>query len=135
MKGTSEKWRRFLRYVQKKRCVEMMLCLFLLVSIAAHYCIDVLHILPHVYRQLPFRYLIHVLPLTFVVFNVLANFLAVVFIDSSVIGRLLTVSEYSLKGMLMVLVIFQLKFLSLRFCMVSILFLNGHLAGTIRFLN
>lgn len=98
MEAASEKWRSFLRNVRKKSCVEMILCLFLLVSITAYYCVDIFHILPHVYRLPSLRYLTHVLPLSFVVFNVLANFLAVVFVDSSVVGRLLTVSEYTTKG-------------------------------------
>jgi len=91
---------KFLKTVRKKSFTELILCLFLLVLIPAYYLVDVFHILPCMYR-LPsgtIWYVTHVLPLTFMVFNLLTNFVAVMYADSSVIGRLLTVTEYTPKG-------------------------------------
>jgi len=99
MAAIDQFWK-FLKTVRKKSFTELILCLFLLVLIPAYYFVDVFHILPCMYR-LPsgsIWYLTHVLPLTFMVFNLLTNFVAVMYADSSVIGRLLTVSEYTSKG-------------------------------------
>lgn len=98
--ATIDQFWKFLKTVRKKSFTELILCLFLLVLIPAYYFVDVFHILPCMYR-LPsgsIWYLTHVLPLTFMVFNLLTNFVAVMYADSSVIGRLLTVSEYTPKG-------------------------------------
>lgn len=73
--------------------------MLLLVLIPAYYCVDAFHILPYMHQLQSVWYLTHLLPLTFVVFNLLTNFVAVIVADSSVIGRLL-VSEYSSKGMI-----------------------------------
>lgn len=99
MESIDQLWK-FLKTVRKKSFTELILCLFLLVLIPAYYFVDVFHILPCMYR-LPsgsIWYLTHVVPLTFMVFNLLTNFIAVMYADSSVIGRLLTVSEYTPKG-------------------------------------
>jgi len=98
--ATIDQFWKFLKTVRRKSFTELILCLFLLVLIPAYYFVDVFHILPCMYR-LPsgsIWYLTHVLPLTFMVFNLLTNFVAVMYADSSVIGRLLTVSEYTSKG-------------------------------------
>lgn len=89
---------RFIKTIRKKSYTEMILCSFLLVLISAYYCVDVFHILPYMYRLSSTWYLMHALPLTFVVFNLLTNFMAVIYADSSVIGRMLTLSEFTSKG-------------------------------------
>lgn len=89
---------RFMKTVRKKSCTEMILCSLLLVLIPAYYCVDVFHILPYMYRLSSTWYLTHVLPLTFVVFNLLTNFIAVLYTDSSAIGRTLNLAEFTSKG-------------------------------------
>ncbi|XP_025198690.1 probable palmitoyltransferase ZDHHC24 isoform X2 [Melanaphis sacchari] len=94
---TLDQFWKFKNSIRKKNFTEIIMCLFLLVLIFVYYCVDIFHILPCMYRLPSVLYLTHMLSLTFVVFNLLTNFLAVMYADSSVIGRLLTVSEYTSK--------------------------------------
>ncbi|XP_060838091.1 probable palmitoyltransferase ZDHHC24 isoform X1 [Rhopalosiphum padi] len=94
---TLDQFWKFLKTVRKKSFSELVLCLFLLVLICVYYCVDVFYILPCMYRLPSVLYLTHLLSLTFVVFNLLTNFLAIMYADSSVIGRLLTTSEFTSK--------------------------------------
>ncbi|CAH1715261.1 unnamed protein product [Aphis gossypii] len=94
---TLDQFWKFLNTVRKKSFTEIILCLFFLVLILAYYCVNVFHILPCMYQLPSVLYLTHMLSLTFMVFNLLANFLAVMYADSSVIGRLLTISKYTSK--------------------------------------
>lgn len=100
--GTMEvvrvKCRKLLKTIEKKSRAEATLCLFLLVIIPVLYCVDVFHILPHFHQPHSVLYYVHVVPLTFVAFNLLANFVAVALIDSSVVGRLLVLPERASKG-------------------------------------
>lgn len=89
---------RFMKTVGKKSFTEIILCTLLLVLIPAYYCVDVFHILPYMYQLSSTWYLTHVLPLTFVVFNLLTNFIAVLYADSSIIGRMLNLAEFKSKG-------------------------------------
>lgn len=92
------KCRKLLKTIEKKSRAEATLCLFLLAIIPVLYCVDVFHILPHFHQPHSLLYCVHVIPLTFVAFNLLANFVAVVLIDSSVVGRLLVLPEHASKG-------------------------------------
>lgn len=86
----------------RKGPAEMALLAFLPLSVLAYYYANVVHVLPRLCRPPSVGYAAHVLPLTFVVFNALANFVAVARVDSSVVGRrrllLLLLSERASKG-------------------------------------
>lgn len=98
METTWVKCRKLVKIVKKKNRVEVILCSFLLALIPMCYCVNVFHILPRIHQLRSARYFIHAIPLTFVAFNLLANFVAVVLIDSSVVGRLVILPEHTSKG-------------------------------------
>lgn len=95
---TLDKLCRFMKTIKKKSYKEIILCLILLMLIIVYYYIDLFHILPFMYRLPSVWYLIHVLLLSFAIFNILTNFIAVIYIDSSIIDRSITLSKYSSKG-------------------------------------
>lgn len=89
---------RFVKTIRKKSYAEIILCLILLILIIMYYCIDLFHILPFIYRLSSFWYLMHVLLLSFITFNILINFVAVIYVDSSILDRYITLPNYSSKG-------------------------------------
>ncbi|XP_050439764.1 probable palmitoyltransferase ZDHHC24 [Adelges cooleyi] len=65
-------------------------CAFLPLSVLGYYGLNILYILPHLCESyLSFWYIVHVLPTTFMAFNILTNYYAMIFVDSSVFGRVL----------------------------------------------
>lgn len=84
---------RFVETVRKKNYIDISLFLLFLVLIAVCFFVDVFHILPYIYRQpTAVWWMMTLLPLTFVVFNLMANFIAIIFADSSILGRSLPLS-------------------------------------------
>jgi len=88
------------RTFRKNNCAQIMLCSFLLVLIPVYYCVTIFHILPCIYRSPSVWYLTHVLLLTFVVFNLVTNFIVLMYTDSSVINQMHILSKHTLKGIL-----------------------------------
>lgn len=89
---------RFIKVNRKKSFLEIILCSILLMLMTVNYCVIVFNILPYMYRLLSIWYLMHVLPLSFIVFNIFTNFFAVIYVDSSIIRQSLTMSKHPSKG-------------------------------------
>lgn len=82
---------RFINIVRKKKLTDVSLFLLLSVSIAVYSYVNIFYILPYMYQQLlsVWWMMVHVLPMAFVFFNLIANFIAIIHADSSILGRLL----------------------------------------------
>ncbi|XP_050432727.1 probable palmitoyltransferase ZDHHC24 [Adelges cooleyi] len=86
-------YRKYIRANMKtilKSLRKKSVCAFLPLSVLGYYSLNILYILPHLCESyLSIWYIIHVLPITFMVFNILTNYYAMIFVDSSVFGRVL----------------------------------------------